>query len=234
MNEVKYLELGYKEIAEKAKQDCIVFVPLGAIQAHGSALPVGTDVFIPEELCVFAAEKAGGLVSPPLFLSYIEKKYCLPGTLSVPAELAERNIFCMLDSLCDQGFSRFVLVNGHDENEFSMNIACEKLLKKRDARIFAFNWWDIAWDQVSDFMESKFEELGVAGEDETAIIQYMERIRGTIPKDNLQQSPKYRLYGLKTEKLEVFGRPQAASKEKGKKLMETIGSAIAEKVVELI
>jgi|GEM_PF-3715309 len=233
--EVGYLELSYKEIEKKAEENSFVFVPLGAIQAHGTALPVGTDVFIPEELCKKAAQKVKGVVSPSLFLSYIEKKYCLPGTLSVPAEIAEKNIFFMLDSLCEQGFKRFVLVNGHDENEFSMNNACEKLIEKRDVSLLAFNWWDVAWNDVSNILDSKYSELGVAGEDETSMIQFMNKMRGKIPKNNLPDKEPYKLYKRgEVEKLEVFGRPESATKEKGEKLMEVISSTIAEKAEKLL
>jgi creatinine amidohydrolase len=45
----------------------VVYVPLGAYEFHGEHLPIGLDALNAHGVCLAAANRAGGLVLPPLF-----------------------------------------------------------------------------------------------------------------------------------------------------------------------
>ncbi|NND34363.1 MAG: creatininase family protein [Saprospiraceae bacterium] len=49
------------------KEKSIIYLPLGAIEWHGLHLPIGLDSLTSHGICLRAAEKAGGLVMPPLY-----------------------------------------------------------------------------------------------------------------------------------------------------------------------
>lgn len=224
----EYLRKTYKEIEKEI--DSVVFIPLGAIQAHGTALPVGTDLFIPEAICRKCAE-SDGISFPPFFISFVEDKYNLPGTIKFSNDLSKEVIYQLLLSLSLNGFKKFVLVNGHDENVRPINFAAERIRSEfKEVKVISFNWWDVAWNEIAPLLDSKYEELGVAGEDETSIIQYLNLLRGKVPENNLPSLEGYKKYGKNPEKIEVFGKPESASPEKGKKIFD----AICKKVGELV
>ena len=160
----------------------------------------------------------------------MEKKYILPGTISSNPETCEQGIYYFLKGLVDNGFKKFVIINGHDENMFSINRALERIMEKNEITVLVFDWWEIAWEEIKEDVDSRYDELGVAGEDETAIIQYLGLIRGKIPENNIPEKKPYQIYKKETEKLEVFGKPQSANAKKGEIILEKI----CKKIVEVI
>ncbi len=54
------------EVKEKIEKSKVAILPIGAVEAHGPHLPLGTDNFLAERLSERVAEKTGALVLPTL------------------------------------------------------------------------------------------------------------------------------------------------------------------------
>jgi creatinine amidohydrolase len=108
------------ETAALGGRQAVVFLPIGAVEAHGPHLPLATDCLIAEELARRAAAalaKAGrpALVAPTLSYARAEFAAALAGTISLQAEAFAVHAEAVLAALARAGLERICLCNGHIE-----------------------------------------------------------------------------------------------------------------------
>lgn len=65
--EVRYHMLRPEQIVQRRKASPVAYIPVGNLEWHGVHNPVGADTLQAEGLAVLCAQKAGGLVLPPLY-----------------------------------------------------------------------------------------------------------------------------------------------------------------------
>jgi creatinine amidohydrolase len=105
---------------EKAIETCegVCLLPLGVLEKHGDHLPLGTDVFIAQELACRAAEIEPAIVFPPYFFTQIFEARHTPGTVGIDS----RVMYDLLEATCDEiarnGLNKIILVNAHGGNRF--------------------------------------------------------------------------------------------------------------------
>lgn len=115
--EVRMQWLKPKEIEEAMERCPTLFLPLGTIEWHGVHNVVGLDAVKAHALCVRAAERAGGLVMPPLFggVGGLD----MPHTFVMDPErsLELNHLRPWLEKLISeagrQGFKAVIVVTGH-------------------------------------------------------------------------------------------------------------------------
>ena len=74
MQEVLYERLTPSEFQDRLKKAPIAYLPLGTLEWHSSHLPLGSDSLQSQAFFVKLAQRAGGIVLPPLFLGPDEVK----------------------------------------------------------------------------------------------------------------------------------------------------------------
>ena len=123
-------------LAERARCP-IVYLPLGPLEWHGPAMPLGTDPFLAQALARHAAGRTGGVVMPTLFLGTererpaqilkdkgfedAEAMYVLGMDVpknSMRSYYAREDLFAVtvrehLRLLVQQAYKLIVIVNGH-------------------------------------------------------------------------------------------------------------------------
>lgn len=221
---MKLVDMNWMEVQAAAQQNVPVLIPAGAIQQHGPFLPIGTDVFIPQEICDRSAENIGGLSLPPISLSYVERRYYKPGTISVSIETSRAVARETVQNVISWGFGDIFILNGHDENRMIIDSICEELsLQNPGTRIIVGEWWEVAWDRVRTILDSNKDELGIACEDETSVLLCLkpELVRKNRIRDSPTCSARYRSFPVE-KAIEVQGRPSSATADKGRRLLETI------------
>lgn len=103
-----------REIFERVRQAPIAWLPLGAIEWHGWHAPVGLDSHTAHGLCLRAAERAGGVVLPPVWSGLTGSIAAHPWTI-----LEEDDTVLLtwlrrcLTRLEQQGIKRALVVSGH-------------------------------------------------------------------------------------------------------------------------
>ena len=123
------------EILAEIERCPVVYWPLGLIEWHGPHLPTGTDALNAQAAAHMAAERAGGLVMPPLYagtererrprmlewLGFEEDEWVvgmdfpansLP-SIYIPEEVLAVIIRANLPLFADMGFRLAVLLTGH-------------------------------------------------------------------------------------------------------------------------
>ena len=106
-------DLTWKEVAGYLEHHDIAIVPVGAVEQHGPAGPLGVDSYVAITLAEDTAQRTGVLCTPPVWFGDSSHHSGFPGTISIRTET---QILLMRDicrSLVKHGFRKIVLVNGH-------------------------------------------------------------------------------------------------------------------------
>src|SRR5262245_17610693 len=99
----------------------LVLVPFGPISGHGAFIPLGMHNHWAHALAVLIAERANGLVHPPVFSCYSGATRSFRGSVSFPISEQEDVLVRIVKTLQAQGFKRIVLVAGtHPEDTGGM------------------------------------------------------------------------------------------------------------------
>src|SRR3712207_253391 len=115
-------EMTWPEVEAAIDRGAGVFLPVGSTEQHGYHLPLATDVILPTELALAAAEPLDFLVAPPVSYGYRSRPLSgggqgFVGTTSLQAQTLMSLVEDVLDELIRQGFERIAVVNWHFENQ---------------------------------------------------------------------------------------------------------------------
>ena len=128
------------DVERYLERDDRLVVPLGSIEQHGY-LSLGVDRILSERVAEEAAEPLGVLVLPSLPYGLTPYFAAYPGSPTLRVETYRALLRDLLDSFADQGFRRFLFVNGHGGNDGGRE-AVERWQREHDAcRVLWHNWW---------------------------------------------------------------------------------------------
>ena len=116
---MKYGDLTYEEIQERAGRGWLAIVPTGCTEQQGPHLPVDFDTWFADQVCNAASEKADqghgvqSLVLPAIpFAPTPEHRNYGAGYIDIPVDLHDSLVQATLESLAEQGFRRIVVWRG--------------------------------------------------------------------------------------------------------------------------
>jgi creatinine amidohydrolase len=140
---MRYGDLTYEEIRDRARQGWLAIVPTGCTEQQGPHLTVDYDTWFVERVTLAASEKAErdfgvlSLILPAIpFGPTPEHRNYGSGYIDVPQELHENLIEAVLTSLADQGFKRIVVWRGCGQHDLTRVI--ERFNKTNMSRAHAF------------------------------------------------------------------------------------------------
>jgi len=127
-------QLTWPEAQALRVQQPIVLLPIGSTEAHGPHLPLGTDVFLSEELArrvqlALAARGQCSVIAPPVSYAVTEFAGEFAGTVSLEPAVAMAQLVGVGAGLNRSGFVRLCLVNSHLEaaHVATLRSACAEL-----------------------------------------------------------------------------------------------------------
>jgi creatinine amidohydrolase len=140
-------ELSSVEFAKFVRKNPIVFLPLGATEAHGNHLPLGTDSFQPEALCEELADRMDGLVMPSVRYGHHSSTRNMPGTMTLRYDTLRALIADILDSLERNGVRRAVIISGHAGSLHlaAVRDAAEDFVRRSSMKLMVLTDYDIAY-----------------------------------------------------------------------------------------
>ena len=109
-------DCNWMQLEEYLRDDDRIVLPFGSIEQHGY-LSLGVDMILSERVSVEAAEPLGVPVLPSLPYGITPYFAAYPGSPTLSVETYQAVVRELLDSLYEQGFRRFLLVNGHGGND---------------------------------------------------------------------------------------------------------------------
>ncbi len=131
----------WMQIEEYLRSDDRVVLPLGSTEQHGY-LSLGVDTILSERVAVEAAEPLGVPVLPSLPYGLTPYFAAYPGSPTLRAGTYMAVVRDLLDSLHEQGFRRFLIVNGHGGNSPAGGVAPEFMRDHSDAQVLFHSWWN--------------------------------------------------------------------------------------------
>ncbi|WP_100010207.1 creatininase family protein [Lentibacillus sediminis] len=127
------------EIKGKMEKTRIAILPVGAVEAHGPHLPLGTDNLLAERLAEKLAERVNGFVLPTLPYGQVWSLRNFPGSINISNESIIRFLADIGESLYKQGVRTFAMVNGHLGNAPALKEAARVLYEScPEMRVFYF------------------------------------------------------------------------------------------------
>ena len=116
-----YRHMTWEEIAEAARADTPIVIPIGATEQHGRHLPVCTDWVLPENILSEASRAHDLIVGPFIPFGYRSRPGSgggqhIPGTISLRATTFMSLLEDVLSELKRTGFRSIALYNWHYEN----------------------------------------------------------------------------------------------------------------------
>ena len=137
---MRVVDLNWMQLEAYLESDDRIVVPLGSIEQHGY-LSLGVDMILSDRVSVEAAEPLGVPVMPPLPYGLTPYFAAYPGSPTLREETYQAVVRDLLDSLYEQGFRRFALVNGHGGNDPGRHAGEVWQSEHSDAQVLWHNWW---------------------------------------------------------------------------------------------
>lgn len=157
------------EVSEYLKLNKTVIIPVGAIEEHSNALPLGTDTFAAEAMAVELGERRNRVATSPISPGNCNSvTFAFPGTVSISSVNFINYIVDYLKSLYKHGFRRFLFVNGHGGNISPIRCAIDEVVTVfENSRFYIGSWW--LFDELKDL----YDNSGHAGRGEASMILYL-------------------------------------------------------------
>lgn len=231
--------MSYRDAEEYFKESDLVLLPIGSIEQHGPANPLGTDTLIAEALAREASRRTGVVTLPviPIGVSFHHMGFA--GTLAVNEHTLEEYLMDILSSLARWGVKKVLIVNGHGGNLTALQIVTRRSLEELGVKVYVYQWWT----HSSEALERLFSagERGHAAAAETSINMYLHP--ESVQKDYLidqeiaEAGALSKLvqfeYTAERSSSGVFGRQSTASAERGRILFEMLVEDLSKIVEEL-
>ena len=240
-------KMTWPEVEEYLKENDVVIFPVGSQDQHGKHLAEDNDSFTATEIAKRVGEKTGVLVAPTLPFGNSIHHMKFPGTMTLNFDTLVNVYKELCKNLIHHGFKKIVVMNAHGGNTGAIAQALREIKEETGIRIYSL----MAFPSSRGFgAEStkviKQERGGHACELETSIELYLgQRVlmdkaeKWKQPKDTTAFEEKW---GSKISWTREFheitetgslGDPTAATKEKGKLMVEAVVEEISAFIEDL-
>lgn len=120
--------------------DVLLIFPIGATEAHGIHLPLGTDTFQAEYVADGIAEKLGNvIVAPVLPYGNHSSLKDVAGTVNLTFDTLRSVIIDVIGSFIHHGIRKILIINGHAGTSHlaAVTEACRDLVSTNDVKIMS-------------------------------------------------------------------------------------------------
>lgn len=242
--------LAWPEIEALAdREQAVIIQPLGAIEQHGSHLPVVTDLAIASGVIGAALERLSPEVPAyslaPLGYGKSDEHLHFPGTITLSVETLLHLLVEIGESVYRAGFRKLAFVNAHGGQPQVVQIAARQLrIAHPDFEIFPLFVWNVPRDASQ---QQELESEIHAGDSETSLMLallpehvHMELARAELPPGlapNSLLSIEGKLpFAWVTRDLSasgVIGDPTGATREKGQALLDSLAAGWVRVLTEI-
>lgn len=225
MRTIRLEEMNTKSFVEAGFDTAIV--PIGSCESHGDHMPFGTDGITAHVLAVKIAERLRKtFVLPPNFLGMSEHYRHKPLCISISSDTQIRILSDVLSSLRHWGIKKVLILNGHDGNIPSAEIAARDVkVANPEMSLAIINWWTVLAKMLPADTFEVWSGWGHGGEIETSIglelfpeLMNMKEARGMVPEVD-QFVTEIWIFDEVTQH-GASGAPQRGTKEKGELIVQ--------------
>jgi creatinine amidohydrolase len=238
-------EMTWKEVAQLDPARAVALLPVGAIEAHGPHLPLGTDGIIAEAMVAAAARRLLGRGLVPLLLPalpYTAAPFAaaFPGTLSLRPETVTALLADLARALTRTGLALLAIANAHLDPEHLRSLHAGAEAARAAGLAVAFP--DLTRKPWALRLTPEFKSGAChAGRYEGSIVMaarpdlVREPLRRALPPNPASLSAAIRAgkssFAAAGGPEAYFGDPAAATREEGEETIEILGAILEEAVL---
>jgi creatinine amidohydrolase len=164
-------ELPWQKVRDYLQRRDTILIPVGAIEQHGTHLPLLTDSASAIDVAVSVAEETGVLVCPPLWFGWSTHHMGYAGTITLRADTFMATLEDIGQSLLVHGFKKLIYINGNRvANLAPMEIAAVRLRNRYGPYVAIVDTGLVAGRELRDLCESASGGLDHGGESETSLM----------------------------------------------------------------
>ncbi len=115
------------EVEDLLTRTDMVIIPVGALEQHGTHLPIGTDHLNGVARAQRVAQRTDVLVAPILLPGQSPYHMGFAGTVTLPSTLIQEVYVEAAKSLIRHGFKRFLMLNAHGGNRAITNFIVDRI-----------------------------------------------------------------------------------------------------------
>jgi creatinine amidohydrolase len=133
-------DCNWMDVEKYLQNEDRIMLVLGQTEQHGY-LSLATDSRIPMAIADAASQRSGVLVAPALHFGVSPYFLTYPGTFSIRVSVYVEFIKDIVRSYYNQGFRRFLVVNGHGGNTPASSALYELANELEGTRFAWHSWW---------------------------------------------------------------------------------------------
>lgn len=243
MPEVEWANLKASDVRRLRQQNAIAVIPIGSIEQHGPHLPVQVDTLLVSEVARrtarLVADKLPIVVLPTIWSGLAEHHMSLGGTLTLDLATFFGLVRGIVRSVARNGLSKILLLNGHGGNMTALNALVGELSVEMSLPIALATYWIPAQQEFAEILEKQVS-VAHACEAETSMLLalrpdlvVMTELERVNPPSEWEggASDVYVWQSVSDwSPSGVAGVPNAASAEKGEKLLDAAAKALADRL----
>lgn len=230
---MKLEEMTWPEVAKLDRDQTLVIAPIASCEQHSRHLPTFTDSILCGGVANAVHENVRDrtLLLPLLWFGASDHHLPFGATLTATVDTHITMLTELLTPLLDDGFKRFLILNGHGGNIDTLHVALRRLHAKYPNRLLTgASYWELAEPEIAAVATGARKAVGHACEIETAMIMHLrpELVRQSEIRNDHQLLPPD-LRGLfvaqdmsqRTEQ-GCVGYPENATADLGRRFLEVI------------
>lgn len=247
----QFADMTWEEVRDVERDQAVAILPVGAIEAHGPHLPLGTDVVIARGMAracagLLAARGRHVFLLPPIWYTAASFADAFPGTVSIAPDTTRDTIVQIAASLGAQSIHTLAIANAHLDPVHLASLRDAVLESERgigagEAAHIVF--LDLTRRGVAQRLTDEFRTGAChAGRFEGSIVlaEAPELVRSEIAA-GLRPVPSSLSEAIREGKRSFdeaggarayFGWPADATAEEGRASVEVLGEMLAEAVLE--
>ncbi len=235
----------WEEVRDARSAELVAILPVGAVEAHGPHLPIGTDVIIAEAMarsCAEELEARGGsaLVLPPLWYTAAGFAHTFPGTVGVRGETVTDLVFQIAASLREQEIRTLAIANAHLD---PTHLASLRAVAEQPVEGGRVVYLELTRRHVAERLTEEFRTGAChAGRFEGSVVlaERPELFRRGLAKE-LEPNPSSLSAAIRSGLTSFeeaggprayFGWPADATAEEGRRTVRTLGILLADAIME--
>lgn len=243
-------EMTTAQARASVERGAIVLLPVGALEQHGPALPLGTDTVRAEAVVSRVAAELGDavVVGPTVPVGVSPHHLAFTGTISLRPATFVTVLREYLESIAGHGWRRVLVVTGHGGNNAALGVLAQEVLRELPELELAWTpVTAVASDHVAAMDTS--EVHGHCGEAETAQMLHVapDLVRtdllepGTTRLDELDalshlarthKSPALALPYDRLSANGVLGDPRRATADDGRVIIDLVTERLVDFLTE--
>lgn len=240
----RFAEMTWEEVRDADRSDSVAILPVGAVEAHGPHLPLGTDVVIAEAMARSCAEQLDGrgvtaFILPPLWYTAAEFADTFPGTIGIDGRTVTHLIRQIATSLKGHQITTLAIANAHLDPAHLGSLRDTAAESPDGTRIV---FLDLTRRHVAERLSDEFRTGAChAGRFEGSVVlaETPDLFRGDIAA-HLEPNPSSLSTAIRdgaTSFLDAggprayFGWPADATAEEGRETVRTLGALLADAVM---